>query len=97
MHSILYWYVLHTFYIDGMYNTPKNGMLTVRRDFIPKKYVMHTFVLTVYNLEVHDVIKYTRNIVPLIISRASQVYLCDVISRSRNRLSTPSKVRFAPC
>ena len=49
MHSILYWYVLHTFYVDGMYNTPKNGMLSVRRDFIPKKYVMHTFVLTVYS------------------------------------------------
>ena len=32
----------------------------------------------------------------VIISRASQVYLRDVISRSRNRLSSPSKVRFIP-
>ena len=30
----------------------------------------------------------------VIISRASQVYLRDVISRSRNWLSTPLKVRF---
>ena len=30
--------------------TPKNGMLSVRRDFIPKKYVMHTFVLTVHKI-----------------------------------------------
>ena len=41
------------------------------------------------NNEVHDVIKYTRKHrlqMLLIISRASQL-LCDVISRSRNRLS----------
>ena len=48
-----------------------------------------------YNLEVHDVIKYTRkHHATVIISRASQFYLCDVISRSCNRLSSPSKVRF---
>ena len=51
-----------------------------------------------YNLEVHDVIKYTRkHRATLIISRASWFYLRDVISRSRNRLSSPSKVKFTPC
>ena len=30
-------------------------------------------------------------------SCASRFYLCDVISRSCNRLSSPSKVRFTPC
>ena len=54
MHFILYWCALHTFYFGGMYNTPKNGMLSVRRDFIPKKYVMHTFVLTVQAYILHD-------------------------------------------
>ena len=55
-----------------------------------------------HNLKVHDVIKYRQKhhatMVPqmlLIISRASQL-LCDVISKSRNRLSSPS-VRFTPC
>ena len=46
-----------------------------------------------YNLEVHDVIKYTQKAnkysEKLIISCANQV-LCDVISRSRNRLLSPS-------
>ena len=31
----------------SMYNIPKNGMHGVRRKNIPKKYVIHTFVLTV--------------------------------------------------
>ena len=50
-----------------------------------------------YNLDiieyrqVHDVIEYRQ----VIISHASQV-LCDIVSRSRYRLSSPS-VRFAPC
>jgi len=31
-----------------MHDIPKNGMLSVRRYYIPKKYAIHTFVLTVY-------------------------------------------------
>ena len=63
-----------------------------------------------YNLEVHDVTKYMRKHrttviischcnyrATVIISRASQFYLSDKISRSRNSLSSPSKVRFTPC
>ena len=33
----------------------------------------------------------------VIISGGSWFYLCDIISRSRNRLSSLSKVRFTPC
>ena len=33
----------------------------------------------------------------LIISHASRFYLYDIISRSRNRLLSPSKVTFTPC
>ena len=47
-------YVFHTsrvcisyFWSGGMHNIPKNGMHGVRRNYIPKKYVMHAFVLTV--------------------------------------------------
>ena len=43
-----------------------------------------------YNLEVHGVIKYTRYRY-----HVQAKLLCDVISRSRYRLSSPS-VRFAP-
>ena len=50
-----------------------------------------------YNPKVHDVCTCEKHRATVIISRASQVYLRDVISRSRNRLSTPLKVRFAPC
>ena len=51
-----------------------------------------------YNLEVHDVIKYTRkHHATVIISPASRFYLCNVISRSHNRLSSPLKARFTPC
>ena len=50
------------------------------------------------NLKVHDVIKYMqKHRATVIISCASQFYLCDVISRSRNRLSSPLKARFTPC
>ena len=51
-----------------------------------------------YYLEVHNVIKYTRkHCATVIISHASRFYLCDIISRSCSRLSSPSKVRFTPC
>ena len=51
-----------------------------------------------YNLKVHNVIKYTqKHHATVIISRASRINLCDVISRSSNRLSSPSKVKFTPC
>ena len=42
-------------------------------------------------------IKYRKHRATVIISHASWFYLCDVISRSRNRLLSPSKVRFTPC
>ena len=51
-----------------------------------------------YNLEVHDVIKYTqKHCTTVIISRAGWFYLCDITSRSHNRLSSSSKVRITPC
>ena len=52
-----------------------------------------------YNLEVHDVIKYTlkhRATVTNYIKCGPGSSLCDAISRSRYRLSSPS-VKFAPC
>ena len=53
--------------------------------------------LSKYNLEVHDVIKYMQKHLAIVTNYITcKPILCDVISRSRNMLSSPS-MRFAPC
>ena len=53
-----------------------------------------------YNLEVYDVIKYTRKHRATVLTdytyHVQAWLLCDVIRKSRNRLLSPS-VRFTPC
>ena len=48
-------------------------------------------------LKFTDVIKYTRKHRAVTNYITCKSFLCDVISRSRNRLLSPSKVRFTPC
>ena len=35
------------FIYNGMHDIPKKGVLSVRRSYTPKRYVIHTIVLTV--------------------------------------------------
>ena len=48
MYFIFYWVCISYFYFVGVHNTPKNGVHGVRRNYIPKRCVIHTIVLTVY-------------------------------------------------
>ena len=51
-----------------------------------------------YNLEVHDVIKYTRkHRATVIISRFRATVIISRAGRNSNGLSSPLKVRFTPC
>ena len=50
MYFILYWLCISYFYFVGVHNTPKNGVHGVRRNYIPKRCVIYTIVLTVYKL-----------------------------------------------
>ena len=49
VHYILWLVCITYFYNNGMHNIPKNGVLSVRRNYTPKKCVIHTIVLTVYS------------------------------------------------
>ena len=47
VHYILWLVCITYFYNNDMHNIPKNGVLSVRRNYTPKKCVIHTIVLTV--------------------------------------------------